>query len=118
MSIWAADCETDPFKKGRLDIAPFLWGCYNGGEYHEFNSTEKFVDFIIGTGGTVYAHNGGKFDWHFIFHHIPEFTPLKIINGRLAQFKIGETEFRDSYSIIPVPLSAYKKDDMNYDLME
>lgn len=116
--IWAADCETDPFKEGRLDIKPFIWGCYNGSEYHEFDTTKEFVEFITEAGGIVYAHNGGKFDWHFIFEYIPEFTPIKIISGRVAQFKIGNAEFRDSYSIIPVPLAAYKKDDMDYSLME
>lgn len=66
----------------------------------------------------VYAHNGGKFDWHFIAGHIPSGSRIKVINGRLAKFKIGEAEFRDSWNILPLPLSAYRKDEFDYKKME
>ena len=39
------DSETDPFRFGRVP-APFIWGYYNGEEYHRFFSTEALVDFI------------------------------------------------------------------------
>jgi hypothetical protein len=41
-----------------------------------------------------------------------------VIAGRLAKFKIGKAEFRDSYSIMPMPLSAYKKDEIDYSIFE
>jgi hypothetical protein len=115
--IWTADCETDPFKKGRIP-APFIWGLYNGEEYWEFTETDEFVNFLYDKNVVVYAHNGGKFDWHFLTQYIVQFEPLTIINGRLAKFKIGECEFRDSFNIIPAPLSAYKKDEFDYGLLE
>ena len=65
-----------------------------------------------------YAHNGGKFDWHYITPYIDDYEPLTIIAGRLAKFTIGDCEFRDSYNIIPAPLSAYKKDDVDYNIFE
>jgi len=117
--IWIADSETDPFKAGRVP-KPFLWGFYHplSGEYYEFDDTEEFIDFVSGQEIIVYAHNGGKFDWHFIIEKISHYEPLTIINGRLAKFKIGLAEFRDSYNIIPAPLSAYQKTKIDYAIFE
>lgn len=112
--FWAADCETDPFKKGRFP-QPFLFGATNGDEYVTFNTAAEFAEFFYRKPVIVYAHNGGKFDWHFLLDELEantsegivagvktRFTPLTIINGRFAKFKIGEAEYRDSFSIIPV----------------
>lgn len=111
--IWIADAETDPFQHG-AEILPFIWGAYNGTEYHEFTDTREFVDFFADKKCIVYAHNGGKFDWHFLLEWIEPFSPVMVISGRLAKFKIGDAEFRDSYNILPSPLSAYKKDEIDY----
>jgi hypothetical protein len=111
--IWVADAETDPFEHG-ADIQPFIWGAYNGIEYHEFETTAALVDFFRDKKVIVYAHNGGRFDWHFLLPHLDAFTPVMIIAGRLAKFSIGECEFRDSYNILPSPLSAYQKDEIDY----
>jgi hypothetical protein len=116
--IAVADCETDPFKKGRVDINPFVWGFYDGVIYKKFDTTRAFVDYVRDLDIVVYAHNGGKFDWFFVLPYLDEFCELMIINGRLAKFKIGNCEFRDSYNILPVPLAAYKKDDIDYAIFE
>jgi hypothetical protein len=115
--FWAADCETDPFKHGRMP-EPFLFGAYNGDEYIEFASADAFVEFFYNKSVIVYAHNGGKFDWHFILDHLEPGTRIQVINGRLAKFKIGAAEFRDSYSLLPIPLSAWNKDEIDYALFE
>lgn len=115
--IWVADSETDPFKAGRVP-KPFIWGCYNGSVYHEFTDTKAFLEFITARECIVYAHNGGKFDWHFIIDELEEFSSLMVISGRLAKFQIGEAEFRDSYNILPMPLSAWEKDDFDYSILE
>lgn len=115
--IWVADSETDPFKKNRIP-KPFIWGAYNGCEYHEFKTPDQFVNFISEIDCIVYAHNGGKFDWHYILHRLSAFDEITVIAGRVARFKIGKAEFRDSYSIIPIPLAQYKKDDIDYSIME
>lgn len=101
-TFWVGDCETDPFKHQRFP-QPFLFGAYEGdsGEYAEFESAEDFVKFFEGKKTTVYAHNGGRFDWHYIRKWINSDEPLLIINGRLAKFRIGETEFRDSLNLFP-----------------
>ena len=111
--IWCADCETNPFD-GESEIKPFIWGITNGDDYYEFTDTNEFLDFAVQQDGIIYAHNGGKFDWFFILHRLEQFTPVMVINGRLAKFTIGAAEFRDSYNILPVPLSAYQKDEIDY----
>lgn len=95
---------------------PFIWGAYNidTGEYVEFTDTKEFIKWACERKRIVYAHNGGKFDWHFIIGEIPLYTRVKVINGRLAKFKIGLCEFRDSWNILPQALAAYKKDEINY----
>lgn len=116
--IAVADCETDPFKKGRAELAPFLWGFYDGEDYREFTSTDAFVAFAREYDGIIYAHNGGKFDWHFILPYMDGLQDLGIINGRLSRFKIGRAEFRDSYNILPVSLSKWEKDEIDYAIFE
>lgn len=105
VEIIAADSETDPARFGRIP-RPFVWGWFNGSEYHEFHTKEAFLDSLVTRKCRVYAHNGGKFDWHYLIPDIDAFSPVMVIAGRLAKFKIGEAEFRDSFNIMPMPLKA------------
>lgn len=113
--VWTVDCETDPFD-GKTIPEPFVWGAYNvaDGTYLEFWTTGEFLAWARKGKKIVYAHNGGKFDWHYIMPEIPLYSRVKVINGRLAKFKIGDCEFRDSWNILPLPLAQYKKDDIDY----
>jgi len=119
--IYTLDAETDPFKAGRVP-APFIWGLYseNQGieEYFEFETTKEVIQFLSTKHAIVYAHNGGKFDYHFMSEFFEPFSDVMIINGRIAKFFIGLCEFRDSYNIIPRPLKAYEKDKIDYAIME
>lgn len=119
--IAVIDTETDPFKLGRIP-EPFIAGFYTfiGGTelYKEFYTMDALADYMEGWDGYVYAHNGGKFDYHFMLHRIDPFKPLKIINGRLAEFRCGRAICRDSYNILPVALSKMQKDDFEYWKME
>lgn len=103
--IWAIDSETDPFKQGRVP-RPFIWGAYNGTEYYEFDDYDPLVDFLSDRDCLVYAHNGGKFDYHYLLQRIPAWEEITVIAGRVAKFKIGSAEFRDSYNLLPMPLRA------------
>lgn len=127
--IWVADCETAPFGDndwqhlcdGDIPLArfPFIWGAYNGCEYHEFNSSEDFIAFCNTLDNVImYAHNGGKFDWFFLLDELEPWEPIMVISGRLAKFKIGGVEFRDSYNILPMPLSAWEKDEFDYTILK
>lgn len=112
------DSETDPFKAGRVP-KPFLWGYMNEDEYLEFETTEEFVEHLLTLGPEIcYAHNGGKFDFHFLLPFINKHVPITVINGRIAKAKIGNVEIRDSYCLITYPLSAYEKDTVDYAIFE
>lgn len=116
--IWCIDSETDPFKPGRFP-KPFIWGAYNGSEYHEFSETRDMVNFLADRHCLVYAHNGGKFDYHFFLDEIPDNSPVMVINGRLAKFRIGQAEFRDSWNIFPAALAqGGKKFQIDYSILE
>jgi hypothetical protein len=101
---------------------PFAHGVYNGRDqqYEEFDSTEGVVDFFARRKALVYAHNGGKFDYHYLRDHINSDEPVMVINGRLARFRIGECEFRDSLNIFPnTRLADFGvKNEIDYALME
>lgn len=116
-NIGAADCETDPFKYGRVP-KPFLWGLYINEKYYEFERTIDFINFVRDEEWTIYAHNGGKFDWHFVLMECEIKPKISIISGRIAEFKIGSCTFRDSYNILPIPLAAYQKDEIDYATFE
>lgn len=101
--------------------APFIWGLYGGPtgeEYHEFATGDEVVKFVENLSHVVYAHNGGKFDYHYLKPHVNTGESISIIAGRLARFKIGVCEFRDSMNILPVALGEFKKDEMDYSIME
>jgi hypothetical protein len=117
--IAVIDCETDPFRYGRVPV-PFLWGWYDGKHYESWpqEHLSSFIEFISKQKCIVYAHNGGKFDYHFLKPHINADEEIMIINGRLARFKIGQCEFRDSWNIIPAKLASYQKTEINYDIFE
>ena len=47
----------------------------------------------------MYAHNGGKFDYHYLREFINSDEEILVIGGRLSKFRIGNTEFRDSLNL-------------------
>lgn len=121
LKIATLDFETDPFKFGR-EPHPFCAGIWDGEVYRQFwgedNCVINIVEYIRDElqGYTIYAHNGGKFDYFFMLKY---FDPnIKIINGRIARAKIGKATLTDSLLILPAPLSTYKKDVFNYKKME
>ena len=120
LEIWALDCETDPFKKGRDNPQPFLWGafCRALNRYETFGHARQVLDFFRERRCCVYAHNGGKFDFHYLREGFESEQQILIINGRLARFRVGKAEFRDSFSLLPVPLSAYQKEKVDYAIFE
>lgn len=115
--IYAIDCETDPFLYGRHP-KPFLWGCYDGLDYQEFEKSEDMAKFISETDGYFYAHNGGKFDFHFLSEWLNRDEKILMISSRLVEAKIGKGTLRDSYALLPFPLKAYGKKDIDYSKLE
>lgn len=116
---WACDCETDPFLPGRIP-QPFIWGAYEiySRRYECFGSSAAFVDFFRDRKCTAYFHNGGKFDLHYLRPEFNSDENILLINGRITRAKIGLTEFRDSFALIPVALSQYQKEEFDYTILE
>jgi hypothetical protein len=121
--IGVIDAETTPFKYGRVPI-PFVWGIkFDTGEYYYFwgdDCTAQLIEFLQDEKDlTLYAHNGGKFDFFFLLKHLdPE---IKVINGRIAKATLfnEQIELRDSFLILPLALSAHDKDtEFDYTKME
>lgn len=97
--IGTIDCETDPFEPGQI-VEPFLWGVLlDDGEYREFTEIRPLVDYISQFDGVLYAHNGGKFDYHFLKEDIESDSPISVIAGRVAKAMIGRCEIRDSLNL-------------------
>lgn len=116
--LFVIDAETNPFdKENDAVISPFIWGVYDGEIFLYFDTPAEIVEFFRDKEAVVYAHNGGKFDYRWILPLADPFTKVKVINGRVASFKIGKTEYRDSYLILPTALRNYKKEDIPYELM-
>jgi hypothetical protein len=119
--IITIDCETDPFKHGRVP-KPFIWGAYDGETFLYWRDTIEFLKWLSKQKVIAYAHNGGKFDFMFLLPLLKELglakSRVKIINGRFAEMSIGFARLRDSFSIVPVALGKIKKTEVNYDLFE
>lgn len=120
IKIAVIDLETDPFLVGRTPN-PFAAGIRTETDYADFwgeNCVNDLVGYISGLKDPhiIYAHNGGKFDFMFMLEHLQ--NPIKIINGRIAKARLGIHELRDSWLAIPMPLAAYKKDEIDYGLFE
>jgi hypothetical protein len=115
--IAVIDSETDPFRLGRIP-APFIWGWYDGEDYLTFDTTAALAEFLRGRNEITYCHNAGKYDFFFMLDYLDAYSDLLIINGRITSMRIGVCELRDSFSILPIPLAAYKKDEIDYSIME
>lgn len=118
--IGVIDFETDPFLHGRVPQV-FAGAFFDGAIYREFwgpDAANDLVRFLrtLEDEYFIYAHNGGKFDFFYLFDYLE--NPIKIINGRIVQAGIGKHILRDSYAILPIPLSAYQKDEIDYSWFE
>ena len=125
LRVCTLDIETDPFKAGETP-RPFLVVFFDGEKAFRFWGPDcilRFSAWFFQEGGEaplrclVYAHNGGKFDFHFLFSSLyqqnatdPFRTEPEIVwlRGGLAKFRFKErqAEFRDSCLILPGSLSS------------
>ena len=125
-NIAVLDFETDPFDAATdAIIAPFLCVLYSDNfspiiiwDDNEKTFIEKTIAAIeaLPNAYTIYAHNGGKFDYMFLVHKLRGKVSFK---GRaIMACTIGNHELRDSYHLIPERLASYKKDEISYDKMK
>lgn len=118
--VGVIDFETDPFKAGRIP-KPFCVEFLSDEITQQFwgdDCAAQLVDFLekLETPHLIYAHNGGKFDFHFLLEYVD--NPALIIKSRIVECKLLQHTLRDSFAILPVPLKAYGKMDIDYDKME
>lgn len=125
-NIAVLDFETDPFdNQSREKIFPFA-ACLYSDQFDPVivweENFERFVCKVIETikalpeKFTIYAHNGGKFDFLFLVSKLRGEVSFK---GRgIMAAKIGEHELRDSFHIIPEKLAAYQKDVFDYSCLK
>lgn len=132
------DLETDPFqrldpnKPGRIPKA-FAGAVYIPGKGTGWDWSQNCCRFIVRECCQVkyeqwifYAHNGGKFDFHFILSELLELyaeSDLEImcIGARIVKIKTPTCEFRDSFCIIPKALKNIvyaAKEDIDFKKME
>jgi hypothetical protein len=120
MKIAVIDFETDPFKYQRVprpfcceflsdELCEIFWGDDCADQLARY--LEKLDEPHL-----IYAHNGGKFDFHFLHDYLE--NPVKVINARIVSARFYAHELRDSYAILPVPLRAYEKEEFDYANME
>jgi Vibrio phage DNA polymerase len=126
-NIAVFDVETPKFDNTNPDkqILPFLGVIYADSfapiiiwEEHYPTFVKKTLEAFESLPGkwTIYAHNGGRFDWMFFLAYIRGRITFK---GRgLMCAKLGRHELRDSWHILPTKLAAFQKDEFNYDWME
>lgn len=61
---------------------------------------------------TIYAHNGGRFDYKFLLPHLR--GDIKFKGNSIMKAHIGEHELRDSLHILPTALASLQKDAFDY----
>lgn len=117
--------ETDPFAPGRIEINPFCAGFYDGKTMQVWWGSEACKDlceYIMKkcAGVTIYFHNGGNFDFHFMLEFLPvDDCDFLTMGKRIVQIKLPNgAELRDSFAIIPKKLAAYKKTEFDYTKLE
>ena len=116
------DLETDPFN-GKDYPKAFCAGYFDGKTVTVFYSADcckSVIALAVAEGKKrggmllIYAHNGGKFDFHFVLLEILQYfnkedIELICIGSRIVSIKCPAFELRDSYSLIPKPLKAFGK---------
>lgn len=125
--IAVLDFETDPFQFQRKP-EPFAWGYFDGTEYIRYwhkaelcetdpaGCARQLYELLKDKVEIVYAHNGGRFDFFYLMEWLE--PQIHLIHSRIMKCYINKCELRDSYLILPLPLSAHKKDEIDYDIFE
>src|SRR6266700_398518 len=124
--IAVLDFETDPFDADlKSEILPFVCELYSDTFGSIVIWDDDFDTFVLKVvteiealpdAYTIYAHNGGKFDYLFLVRHLRGVVKFK---GRaIMSCRIGAHELRDSLHILPEKLAAWKKDHFDYSKMK
>ena len=118
--IGVFDFETDPFDRGRY-VQPFCCAVLledgTSAEWWGDGCEADFLAWVENKKVTLYAHNGGRFDFHFLINYL-EPQRIQVINGRIVRVRHGKAQLVDSWPLVPFPLAGYQKDSIDYRLFE
>lgn len=115
------DIETDPFLHGRVPL-PFACGFFDGEEYIDFLGDDciaECMEYIDSRQENfkIFVHNGGGFDFWYLEDFIT--NPVFFINKKIVKCGLMDRHvLRDSYKMIPVPLAAWNKENIDYSKLE
>lgn len=106
LKICASDIEANNW------IEFLMIGIYDGNVYNVFDSIKKYIDFILKnySGYKIYFHNGGRYDFLFLFDELSKRGKLTFIEkaGGFISIKFSspkcKVEFIDSYNMLPSSL--------------
>jgi len=124
--IAVLDFETDPFDNvKRTVVEPFLAVIHSDffetiviWDTNHNRLVDRVIEAIRALPGsyTIYAHNGGRFDYKFLLHRL--LGPIMLTGKTIMSACVGKHTLRDSMHIIPTRLADYKKDDFDYRKLE
>ncbi len=100
---------------GILDIETSKWDQYvigglktrHGFEAFDWEDEEKLVDMLLAFTGTVWAHNGGKFDTLWLLEWLKRYgikTKVFLAGQRIVAIEANNLILRDSAALMPMTL--------------
>lgn len=132
-NIATIDFETDPFEANKIPqafacgwsdgkVTETFWRHYGARKEDREKAHKEVIRWAINKikrfEGIVYAHNGGKFDFTGLIFPLAgkllHGQEVLYIGNRVVKMGFGAAEIRDSYAILPAPLSAYDKGEIDY----
>jgi hypothetical protein len=78
----------------------------------DWRREDDFIDILLSFEGTLWAHNGGKFDVLWLLNHLKRRNlraSVGLQGSRVSRLVVGRLEIRDSYALIPMRLSDAAK---------
>lgn len=125
-NIAILDTETDPFDKvSKRKVFPFLAVLYSDNfetiviwenDFKSWVSKVTAAILALPDEYTIYAHNGGRFDFMFLVSEMR--GPISFKGRSIMDARIGSHHLRDSFHLIPEKLAAYQKDVFDYTKLE
>lgn len=117
-----SDFETDPFRAGRIPQV-FAAGFHDGTRTALFwgnDCLKQWWAMAQKFDGLIYFHNGGQFDFHYLFVHLPMADcKIQIQGERIVKIETPYgCELRDSFAIVPRSLAAWEKAEISYRVFE